>query len=43
MQDDFSRIYRNNIKIEDIPVIFKKAIDEYNHKVGIGNIKIVRR
>ena len=33
------KIIRNDIKIEDIPILIKKAIDEYNNKLGIGNIK----
>ena len=32
------KILRNDIKLEDIPDIIKKAIDEYNNKIRIGNI-----
>ena len=33
---DGIKILKDDIKIQDIPEIIKKAIDEYNHKNGIG-------
>jgi len=30
------KMLRNDIKLQDIPQIIKKSIEDYNHKIGIG-------
>ena len=31
---------RNDIKLQDIPIIIKRSIEEYNSNIGIGKKKL---
>jgi hypothetical protein len=37
------KMIKDDIKPQDIPKIIKEAVEEYNHKFGIGETKRIKK